>query len=87
MSRSDVPASGLRHAPSIELPDAALDYRADWVYSDTADARCRADPRHALDAAGDTASTAAVAVPRLVARYGDSQAAYRYSGLQHEPLA
>lgn len=88
MSRSDVPASGLRHAPLIELPDAALDYRADWVDSDTADAWLQelilATPwtQPEIRLYGRQ-----VAVPRLVAWYGDSQAAYRYSGLQHEPLA
>lgn len=88
MSRSDVPASGPRHVPSIELPDAALDYRADWVDSDTADAWLQelilATPwtQPEIRLYGRQ-----VAVPRLVAWYGDSQAAYRYSGLQHEPLA
>lgn len=88
MSKSDVPASGLRHAPLIELPDAALDYRADWVDSDTADAWLQelilATPwtQPEIRLYGRQ-----VAVPRLVAWYGDSQAAYRYSGLQHEPLA
>ncbi len=88
MSRSDVPASGPRHVPSIELPDAALDYSADWVDSDTADAWLQelilATPwtQPEIRLYGRQ-----VAVPRLVAWYGDSQAAYRYSGLQHEPLA
>ncbi len=88
MSRSDVPASGPRHVPSIELPDATLDYRADWVDSDTADAWLQelilATPwtQPEIRLYGRQ-----VAVPRLVAWYGDSQAAYRYSGLQHEPLA
>lgn len=72
---------------SIELPDAALDYYSGWVDSETADAWLQefinATPwlQPEIHIYGRL-----VAVPRLVAWYGDSDAGYRYSGLRHEPL-
>lgn len=70
------------------LADAELDYRPQWLDHHTADAW--------LD--GLLAETPwtqpsvqlygrQYPVPRLVAWYGDAEAAYRYSGLTHQPLA
>ncbi len=73
---------------SIELPDAVLDYRAHWIDSETADALLR----ELIDATPWTQPEIRIygrllAVPRLVAWYGDPGVGYRYSGLRHEPLA
>ncbi len=76
------------HASSIELPDAALDYYPEWVDSETADAWLKelvsATPwsQPEIRIYGRQ-----VAVPRMVAWYGDADAGYRYSGLRHDPLA
>lgn len=76
------------HASSIELPDAALDYYPGWVDSETADAWLEdlvsATPwsQPEIRIYGRQ-----VAVPRMVAWYGDADAGYRYSGLRHDPLA
>lgn len=75
------------HDAFIDLPDALLDYRARWIDGDTADAWLQ----ELIDATPWAQPEIRiygrlVAVPRLVAWYGDSDAGYRYSGLRHEPL-
>ena len=75
------------HASSIELPDAALDHYPGWIDSETADAWLQelilstpwSQPQIRIYGRQ-------VAVPRLVAWYGDAGVGYRYSGLRHEPL-
>lgn len=71
----------------IELPDAKLQYLPRWVETDVADLWLRelsqqtpwSQPQIKLYGRS-------IAVPRLVAWYGDVEASYRYSGLLHEPL-
>ena len=87
MSRSDVFATDPRHASSIELPDAALNYHPGWADSETADAWLR----ELIDATPWSQPEVRIygrrmPVPRLVAWYGDAGVAYRYSGLLHDPL-
>ncbi|WP_439887897.1 alpha-ketoglutarate-dependent dioxygenase AlkB family protein [Pseudomonas sp. MBLB4123] len=70
-----------------QLPDARLDYRAGWLEPAAADrwlSQLLAEtpwqqPRVRLYGREWP-------VPRLVAWYGDEEAAYRYSGLTHRPL-
>jgi alkylated DNA repair dioxygenase AlkB len=72
----------------LQLPDADLDFQADWLEPATADqwlAQLVAEtpwqqPRVRLYGREHV-------VPRLVAWYGDAEARYRYSGLSHSPLA
>ncbi|EWC42737.1 alpha-ketoglutarate-dependent dioxygenase AlkB family protein [Stutzerimonas stutzeri] len=88
MSRSDTFAAALGLEPVIDLPDAQLDYRACWIDRDTADAWLQ----ELTDATPWSQPEIRiygrqVAVPRLLAWYGEPEADYRYSGLRHEPLA
>ncbi|MDG9924852.1 MULTISPECIES: alpha-ketoglutarate-dependent dioxygenase AlkB [unclassified Pseudomonas] len=71
----------------LELPDAELDFRPHWLDVATAD--------HWLQQlAAETPweqpqlriHGQSIAVPRLLAWYGDPEASYRYSGLVHQPL-
>ena len=72
----------------IELADADLRYFPRWVDADLADGWLSeisaqtpwAQPQIKLYGRS-------IAVPRLVAWYGDADAHYRYSGFTHEPLA
>lgn len=81
------PAMLFDDAP-LQLPDADLDFQADWLEPATADhwlAQLVAEtpwqqPRVRLYGREHV-------VPRLVAWYGDAEARYRYSGLSHSPLA
>jgi alkylated DNA repair dioxygenase AlkB len=85
MSRFDpsVPA----HSELIELADAELRYFPRWVDADLAD-------KWLSELSAQTPWSQpqiklygrSIAVPRLVAWYGDADALYRYSGLTHEPL-
>ena len=71
----------------LSLPDAELRFDADWLEPATADRWLAqllsetpwAQPRVCLYGRE-------YPVPRLVAWYGDADAAYRYSGLSHRPL-
>ncbi|MBS7663395.1 alpha-ketoglutarate-dependent dioxygenase AlkB [Pseudomonas lalucatii] len=71
----------------LQLPDACLDLRPDWLEPATAERWLRQllaetpwqQPRLRLYGRELT-------VPRLVAWYGDAGACYRYSGLTHQPL-
>ena len=73
--------------PQLSLPDAQLDFQAHWLDMATADSWLRQllaetpweQPQVRLYGRLH-------AVPRLVAWYGDEDAAYRYSGLLHRPL-
>lgn len=73
-------------ARSLALPDADLLYLPQWIEPATADAWLQTlieqtpwtQPQVRLYGRS-------LAVPRLVAWYGDQQARYRYSGLMHEP--
>lgn len=73
--------------PSIDLPDAELQHLPHWL--DAATAR---DWFRQLQAETPWQQPELfihgrnVRVPRLVAWYGDAEASYRYSGLQHRPL-
>lgn len=71
----------------IDLPDAHVRYRPKWVDAQRAD--------HWLHQLSQQTPWTqpqiklygrSIAVPRLVAWYGDTGAAYRYSGLVHDPL-
>ena len=71
----------------INLPDAQIRYRPKWVDAQRAD--------HWLQQLSQQTPWTqpqiklygrSIAVPRLVAWYGDTGAAYRYSGLVHDPL-
>lgn len=71
----------------IDLPDAHIRYRPKWVDAQRAD--------HWLQQLSQQTPWTqpqiklygrSIAVPRLVAWYGDTGAAYRYSGLVHDPL-
>ena len=72
----------------IELADADLRYFPRWVDADLADGWLSelstqtpwSQPQIKLYGRS-------IAVPRLVAWYGDADAHYRYSGFTHEPLA
>lgn len=72
----------------IELADADLRYFPRWVDTDLADEWLSdlsvqtpwSQPQIKLYGRS-------IAVPRLVAWYGDADAHYRYSGFTHEPLA
>ena len=72
----------------IKLADADLRYFPRWVDADLADGWLSeisaqtpwAQPQIKLYGRS-------IAVPRLVAWYGDADAHYRYSGFTHEPLA
>ncbi|MCQ4281193.1 alpha-ketoglutarate-dependent dioxygenase AlkB [Pseudomonas stutzeri] len=72
----------------IELADADLRYFPRWVDADLAD-------EWLSDLSAQTPWSQpqiklygrSIAVPRLVAWYGDADAHYRYSGFTHEPLA
>ena len=72
----------------IELADADLRYFPRWVDADLADGWVSelstqtpwSQPQIKLYGRS-------IAVPRLVAWYGDADAHYRYSGFTHEPLA
>jgi alkylated DNA repair dioxygenase AlkB len=72
----------------LSLPDADLRYLPQWLAAPLADAWLAElieqtpwqQPQISLYGRR-------VAIPRQVAWYGDAQASYRYSGLQHEPLA
>lgn len=85
MSRFDL--SVTVNSEVIELPDADLRYFPQWVDAGLADqwlAQLSAQtpwsqPQLKLYGRG-------IAVPRLVAWYGDPDALYRYSGLTHQPL-
>lgn len=71
----------------VDLPDADILYLPQWVEAGIADRWLRelshqtpwSQPQIKLYGRS-------VAVPRLVAWYGDAEARYRYSGLLHEPL-
>ncbi|WP_255839358.1 alpha-ketoglutarate-dependent dioxygenase AlkB family protein [Pseudomonas benzenivorans] len=71
----------------LQLPDAQLELHAQWLDPLTADAWL-----HQLLAQTPWQQPQVRLygrvhpVPRLVAWYGDEDAAYRYSGLQHRPL-
>nr|WP_298140881.1 alpha-ketoglutarate-dependent dioxygenase AlkB [uncultured Pseudomonas sp.] len=73
--------------PLLHLPDAELRFHADWLEPATAD-------RWLAQLIAETPWQQPQVrlygreypVPRLVAWYGDAQAAYRYSGLTHQPL-
>lgn len=73
--------------PLIELPGAELDLRPHWLDSATATAWFR---QLATETPWEQPQLfihgRPVAVPRLVAWYGDAEASYRYSGLEHRPL-
>lgn len=71
----------------IDLPDAHIRYQPKWVDAQRAD--------HWLQQLSQQTPWTqpqiklygrSIAVPRLVAWYGDTGAAYRYSGLVHDPL-
>lgn len=71
----------------IDLPDAHIRYQPKWVEAQRAD--------HWLQQLSQQTPWTqpqiklygrSIAVPRLVAWYGDTGAAYRYSGLVHNPL-
>lgn len=71
----------------IDLPDAHIRYQPKWVDAQSAD--------HWLQQLSQQTPWTqpqiklygrSIAVPRLVAWYGDTGAAYRYSGLVHDPL-
>ncbi|HWV08164.1 MAG TPA: alpha-ketoglutarate-dependent dioxygenase AlkB [Pseudomonas sp.] len=72
---------------ALTLPDADLRLLPQWVDAATAD-------RWLAQLVAETAWEQpevhifgrAVAVPRLLAWYGDAEASYRYSGQTHEPL-
>jgi len=71
----------------LQLPDAELELQSHWLDPVTADLWFRQllaqtpwqQPQVRLYGRLH-------AVPRLVAWYGDAEAAYRYSGLSHQPL-
>ncbi|WP_222911050.1 alpha-ketoglutarate-dependent dioxygenase AlkB family protein [Pseudomonas sp. DNDY-54] len=71
----------------IDLPDAHIRYQPKWVDAQRADQWLQqlsqqtpwTQPQIKLYGRS-------IAVPRLVAWYGDTGAAYRYSGLVHDPL-
>ncbi|MDP3815218.1 alpha-ketoglutarate-dependent dioxygenase AlkB [Pseudomonas sp.] len=69
------------------LPDAELEFHADWLDRATADlwlAQLRAETpwqQPQVQLYGRQ-----FPVPRLLAWYGDAEASYRYSGLTHQPL-
>src|SRR5690606_6104583 len=71
----------------IDLPGAELDLRPHWLDTATATAWF-------TELARDTPweqpqlliHGRPLAVPRLLAWYGDPEASYRYSGLEHQPL-
>ena len=71
----------------LQLPDAELEFHADWLDRATADlwlAQLHAETpwqQPQLQLYGRK-----VVLPRLVAWYGDAEASYRYSGLTHRPL-
>jgi len=71
----------------IDLPDAHIRYQPKWADAQRAD--------HWLQQLSQQTPWTqpqiklygrSIAVPRLVAWYGDTGAAYRYSGLVHDPL-
>ncbi|MCW3150086.1 alpha-ketoglutarate-dependent dioxygenase AlkB [Stutzerimonas stutzeri] len=71
----------------LVLPDAELQYLAQWVGPPQADAwLAELIEQTPWEQPLITLYGRRVAVPRLVAWYGDPQARYRYSGQRHEPL-
>ncbi|MBC9251607.1 DNA repair protein [Pseudomonas alcaligenes] len=74
-------------SPLLQLSDAELDWYPHWLSADCADqwlARLQAEtpwqqPQVFLHGKH-------YPVPRLLAWYGDAEASYRYSGLNHQPL-
>lgn len=87
MSRFDQASAVPVDSEVIDLPDADLRYFPRWVDADLAD-------QWLLELSARTPWSQpqirlygrSIAVPRLVAWYGDADAQYRYSGLTHEPL-
>ena len=86
-SESSLPSRLTAQPVAIDLPDACLRYLPHWLDRATADAwlhRLIAETPWEQPQVRVYGRT--LAVPRLVAWYGDAEARYRYSGLLHEPL-
>lgn len=76
-----------RAPATLVLPDAELRYVARWAEPQLADAwLAELIAQTPWEQPQITFYGRAVAVPRLVAWYGDPHARYRYSGLAHDPL-
>ena len=72
----------------IELADADLRYFPRWVDADLADEwLSEISAKTPWSQPQIKLYGRSIAVPRLVAWYGDADAHYRYSGFTHEPLA
>tara|TARA_Y100001949_G_scaffold113268_1_gene96124 strand:- start:67003 stop:67608 length:606 start_codon:yes stop_codon:yes gene_type:complete len=72
----------------IELTDADLRYFPRWVDADLADGwLSEISAKTPWSQPQIKLYGRSIAVPRLVAWYGDADAHYRYSGFTHEPLA
>ncbi|MBK59827.1 MAG: alpha-ketoglutarate-dependent dioxygenase AlkB [Pseudomonas sp.] len=72
----------------IELTDADLRYFPRWVDADLADGwLSEISAKTSWSQPQIKLYGRSIAVPRLVAWYGDADAHYRYSGFTHEPLA
>ncbi|MCQ4327496.1 alpha-ketoglutarate-dependent dioxygenase AlkB [Stutzerimonas stutzeri] len=86
-SESSLPSRLTAQPVAIDLPDACLRYLPHWLDRATADVwlhRLIAETPWEQPQVRVYGRT--LAVPRLVAWYGDAEARYRYSGLLHEPL-
>lgn len=71
----------------LHLPDAELDYRPHWLDAATAAAWLqRLQAETPWEQPEVFIHNQHFPVPRLLAWYGDPEAAYRYSGLLHQPL-
>ena len=71
----------------IKLADADLRYFPRWVDADLADGwLSEISAQTSWSQPQIKLYGRSIAVPRLVAWYGDADAHYRYSGFTHEPL-
>lgn len=79
--------SPAQNGVKVDLPDAELRYLPQWAAPGIADRWLRElSQQIPWSQPQITIYGRSVAVPRLVAWYGDAEARYRYSGLLNEPL-